>query len=304
MKEPMLAATLKEKDIDGLRYPLFVSPKLDGIRAVNVEGTLLSKSMKKLPNLHCQQLFGEEAPHGLDGELVAGDPTAHDVWNASTSAVMTKTGEPNVIYNVFDFFAMPPKEKKLWSYERRCSFLQEYVYKTQREHGGRLHYWQQVLVEHPDDFRRFEETWSVAGYEGIMARDPLSGYKFGRSTLKEGWLLKFKRWEDSEAKIIGFVEQLENQNEATIGDNGRRKRSSHKENKILKSTLGAFVVVDVKTKVEFEVGTGLSAALRQEIWDNQRSWKNKVIKYKFQPVGTGEKPRFPVYLGIRGKADM
>ena len=45
-----------------------------------------------------------------------------------------------------------------------------------------------------------------------MMRNPIAPYKQGRGTFREGIIYKLKRFEDSEAVIIGFVEQMTNQN--------------------------------------------------------------------------------------------
>ena len=44
--------------------------------------------------------------------------------------------------------------------------------------------------------------------------------------------------------------------------------------------------------------------MRKEIWDNRSEWVGKLVKFKYFEVGVMEKPRFPVYLGIRDKIDV
>ena len=70
-------------------------------------------------------------------------------------------------------------------------------------------------------------------------------------------------------------------------------------------TLGALIVRDKKTKVEFSIGTGFDDAERLRIWQmDDLSISGVVIKYKSQPTGVKDKPRFPVYLGFRNVRDM
>jgi len=45
--QPMLASPA---NLEKLQYPLLVSPKLDGIRATVVNGCLLSRKLKPIPN--------------------------------------------------------------------------------------------------------------------------------------------------------------------------------------------------------------------------------------------------------------
>src|SRR5690606_29022945 len=121
----------------------------------------------------------------------------------------------------------------------------------------------------------------------------------GRATLREGWLWKLKRFEDSEAVILDFEERMHNANVAKTNALGYKERSSHKENLVPMGTLGALKVRDVKTGVEFDIGTGFSDLERQRMWDIRDRWLGRVVKYKFLPVGVKDKPRHPVYLGPR-----
>ena len=89
----MLAA---KTDGKGLSYPLLASPKLDGVRALIINGIVMSRSFKPIPNAHVQELFGRPEYNGLDGELIVGAPTDKDVYRNTTSGVMSQAGEPDV----------------------------------------------------------------------------------------------------------------------------------------------------------------------------------------------------------------
>jgi len=143
----------------------------------------------------------------------------------------------------------------------------------------------------------------------VMIRDPQGPYKNGRSTEREGWLLKLKRFVDSEARVTGFVEQLHNANEATINELGSTARSSAKAGLVPAGTLGKFLAVDVNGRfpgLELKIGTGkgLTLALRNEIWNNQAKYMGKLVKYRFQEIGVKDAPRIPVWLGFRDPDDM
>jgi len=150
----------------------------------------------------------------------------------------------------------------------------------------------------------WEESYLAAGYEGVMLRHPDGPYKHGRSTAKEAWLLKVKRFVDAEAKVIGYSEAQHNANEAKRNELGQLERSSHKAGKVGKQTLGALMVKDLKTGVEFDIGTGFTESQRQLLWAQGDNLIGKVVKYKSQPTGVKDKPRFPVFLGFRDKVDM
>ena len=75
-----------------------------------------------------------------------------------------------------------------------------------------------------------------------MIRTPDSPYKCGRSTEREGWLLKIKRFEDAEAVVLDTYEGMSNQNDAQRDAFGRTKRSLAQAGKVGRGELGGFVV--------------------------------------------------------------
>jgi hypothetical protein len=115
---------------------------------------------------------------------------------------------------------------------------------------------------------------------------------------------------DSEAVVIGFEEQMSNQNEAEKDAFGRTKRSKALEGMVPANTLGKFLVKEVGNTPwqgqEFAVGTGkgLTLKLRQEIWDNRVKYIGKTITYKYQPHGVLNLPRLPVWKGFRDLRDL
>lgn len=286
---PMLSATAE--DIKTLRYPLLCSPKLDGIRALVISGKLVSRNLKPIRNLFVSRMLPLAKMEGWDGELIVGKPTAADVFNATTRGVMSTDGTPDFKFHVFDYI---PKGDI--PYKDRLKGLRANIEALKCAHVTWVYH---TLIESAFDLKTYEETMLQRGYEGVMLRSPDGKYKHGRATLKEGYLMKLKRFEDSEAMVLDIVEQMENTNVKTVDALGKAKRSSHKAGKIAKGTMGALVVADVHTGVQFELGTGFDDAFRRAVWDNPKLILKKMVKYKFQPTGVKEKPRFPGFLGIR-----
>lgn len=292
MFKPMLSATYDETK--PLMFPLLVSPKLDGVRAVVVDGIVLSRSLKPIPNKHVQELFGKEELHFLDGELIVGDPTSPTVFRDTTSIVMSHDKVADVKFFVFDEFSNPTD-----TFIERLSKVKEKVCYT----AGIISV-THVIVENAEDLEYIEADYLETGYEGVMLRSPTGIYKFGRSTLKEGYLVKLKRFLDSEAEILELIEQKHNANEATKNALGRTERSTAKAGMVGKDTLGAARVRDVVTGVDFEIGSGFDDAIRSEIWSDKDNYIGKLIRYKYFPVGSKDKPRFPVFQGFRDLMDM
>lgn len=300
--KPMLAAPTDGTD---LRYPLMASPKLDGIRAIVRNGVVLSRSMKPIPNRYVQSLFCGAKNEGFDGELIVGEPGASNVYNLTTSGVMSAGGEPDVRFHVFDLVGLGPETP----YRQRYEILRDRVSRAGRA-VQLLDYW-----DLPDEaeLTHYEAKQLILGFEGVILRDPNGLYKCGRSTLKEQGLLKLKRFADSEATIVGAVELMENTNEPVRNALGHLERSTKKAGKVAKGMLGALRVRDLETGVEFEIGSGFTEAQRQDLWlwfqtghsgNYDAPLEGRVVKYKYQPVGVKEKPRFPVFLGFRDQRDL
>jgi len=302
--KPMLAVACGDRS--KLTFPLIASPKLDGVRCIITEAGALARSLKPIPNVQAQELLGRSGlPIGLDGELIAGDPTAKDAYRKTVSMVMSDDKPVDgLVFHVFDI-----QEERPWE-ERQAHVIgwfdaSEYVSLVP-----------QVTVWSLAELEALEAEWVNAGYEGVILRRPGSPYKHGRSTVKEGYLLKLKRFVDSEAEVIGVTELMHNGNAAKKNELGRTARSHKKEGLTGAGVMGTLVVRDVKTGVEFEIGTGFTAEERASIWKAHTSYikgevfgaiyrpEGQLCKYKHFPSGAKDKPRHPVFLGWRDKRDL
>jgi DNA ligase 1 len=296
MKEfrPMLAETFE--DISSLKFPIIASPKFDGIRCLKISGCALSRSLKLIKNKYVRETIERICPDGLDGELMTGN-----TFQACTSAVMSEDGEPEFTWWVFDYHTQDP-------YEKRLIALGEIVASIQKHHKENAHVKivPTKLINNVAELLAYEKECLGKGFEGVMMRDPQGPYKYGRSTVREGWLLKLKRFVDSEAVIIDFDELETNTNTKKVNELGLSQRSSAKVGKVKAGKLGAFIVRDLKSGIQFNIGTGdgLTMDLRQKIWDSREKYLQKIIKYKYQDIGVKVAPRSPVFLGFRDENDL
>lgn len=281
--KPMLAC---EANLKVLKFPVLASPKLDGVRAIIRDGVVLSRSLKPIPNRHVQLMFGRPELEGLDGELILGDPTHPEAYRRTVSAIMSIEGDPDVDFHVFD----------RWN--------RDYPYNEVALSYGLTIPVCSKLIHNMEKLEEYEVALLDKGYEGVMLRDPQSPYKFGRSTAKEGYLLKLKRFADSEAEIIDFEELMHNQNEVTINETGHTERSTKQDGLLPAGTLGALVVRDIHSGVKFKIGTGFTAAERQKFWNLRATLRGALVKYQYFPTGSKEKPRFPSFQGFRHRIDL
>lgn len=289
MFKPMLAS---DANLAALRFPLYASPKLDGIRATKLPGQpLLSRSLKAIPNAHVQKLFDYTFYDYMDGELIVGSPTSKSVYRDTMSGVMSRQGVPDVKLYVFDHVEFPFNK-----YEWRLQDV-----KKNADYPN-LVILEQRVIWNIGDLLEYEESMLEQGYEGLILRSLDAPYKYGRSTAREGYLLKLKRFMDAEATIIGFEERMHNGNEATTNELGRTERSSHKANLVGRGDLGAITVRF--GECTFNIGTGFDDSLRSEIWANRDYYLGKIAKFKYFAVGIKDAPRHPVFLGFRDPADL
>ena len=285
--KPMLAA---KANLDKLQFPVLISPKLDGVRAVVLDGKLLTRSLKPVRNKVISEYLSQPRFEGLDGELIVGEPTAKDVYRVTESYVMSADKDPEDFgwrFFVFDSFSTPNKD-----YHLRCPFIDD----------SRVVHVPNYLVNYIEDLNEQYEFFLELGYEGVMLRDPNSPYKFGRSTVREGYLLKHKPFADSEGIVIDVVSLKSNTNELERDELGHAKRSTKKEGLVEQELLGSLIVRDLKSGVEFSIGTGFTAEDRKELWLNPPI--GRIVRYQYFQLGEYFKPRFPSFQGFRSEEDL
>ena len=289
---PMLAVAAE--DLTKIKFPVMASPKLDGIRALKVDGKLLSRTFKPIPNSFIRTIVEHSMPDGVDGELLVGN-TFHE----SSSGVMSRDGQPNFRFAMFDYVSGDLKRGFSKRYQDLMDMLKHSAFE-----GKHFSVVTHELISCVDELKAYEEKMLAQGYEGVMLRSLAGPYKCGRSTMKEGFLLKLKRFMDSEARILGYEEQMHNTNEAKTDAFGNTERSQAQSGLIPKGVLGTLIVKDLTTGVEFKIGTGFDDSLRLSLWADKDSLVGKLVKYKYQPSGVKDAPRFPTFLGLRSEDDL
>ena len=309
---PMLAV---KYDPAKLYFPMIVSGKIDAIRCIILNGVALARSLLPIPNKHVQKLLGgNPALEGFDGELVVGSITASDVYTISESALMSEDGEPDFTFHVFDYIPAAGAQKdspinRDTPYEIRLSEVtREIMFNPAVPSCVKLvPYFSVYGLE--DLATAEKDLVGRQNYEGVMLRHPHGEYKYGRSTVNEGWLLKVKRFEDMEVRVIGFEEMKRNTNAAEIDERGYTKRSKSEDGMVAGGTLGKLLVVGLNGPfegVEFSVGggKGFTRELRDYIWTHQEEFLNKTGVVEFFPYGSKDAPRHPGWKGLRKPIDM
>lgn len=282
--KPLLSATLE--DPLRLTWPVAVSPKLDGLRCLILNGQAVSRNLKPFRNKHVQVML-KDLPNGLDGELIVGEPNRGNVLGRTQSGVMSEEGEPEFTYHVFDQFDL--------------------------QHLGFIERWKSLYdVKHPnvsvvphhtvsslEEFLKHEQHFVDSGYEGIMVRGLYGKYKFGRATHNDQLLWKFKRFRDGEGLVTGLEEGVSNTNVATTDALGHTKRSMHQNGMVAAGRVGTILATDQTTGLHLRVSPGeMTAEERAYYWQNPHELIGKMITIKYFEYGMLNVPRFCTFKSL------
>lgn len=322
MIKPMLASDYDESK---LKFPLIAQPKIDGVRALHLEDGLTGRSLKRHKNKHATSYFSHQIFHGFDGEMsvVYLGPTHPLLCSKTSSALSTIEGEPDLVWNVFDYLTEAtihlPYEDRLVALAKR---VQELMAQAEGNHVleemvSRLELVPYVYCHTLEELLELDSRWLDQGFEGTIVRDPKGLYKQGRSTVKEGGLLRIKRFVDAEILVTRIVEGRSNQNEAKKNELGHTERSTHQENMVPSGMVGTIIgtlladVFDLQGNLvlrkgeEVEVGPGkLTHDERKQYFEDQSLILHKIGKIKLFPKGIKDKPRFPTWVCFRAAEDM
>jgi len=270
----MLAHKFDNSRVDWSQ-PVYIQPKLDGVRCLFTKDGAYSRAGNKFMNLAHIELalipfFKQQPDVVLDGELYnhklkrdfekiislvrKQKPTADDRLNA----------QHLVQFHVYDYF----DGVKYDSYKTR---MQQLV--TSDIYDAQIKYVPAKLVD-SYNYARELHTWNLAdGYEGSIIR--LDGlYKHGRSYD----LMKFKDFSDAEATIVGY-------------ELGKGKRTG---------TLGKFIMLDDEG-VEFGCppGKGYSYKDLAEMLENVTDYIGKRATFTYFQRTQAGSYRHPLFKCIR-----
>ena len=65
--KPLLAVAA---DLEKIEFPVWATPKIDGIRCLKINGQVVSRNFKPIPNHHIRTTLEQILPDGIDGEII------------------------------------------------------------------------------------------------------------------------------------------------------------------------------------------------------------------------------------------
>jgi len=234
-----------------------LSEKLDGARACWDGTKFVSRGGHQF---HAPAWFTKGFPAvPLDGEL----------WLARkafqrTMSIIRRQDEPDTWRQIkFVVFDAPAVKEP---FERRLEFIREVLIAKSEFVTPLPHY---RCTGHEHLHRELANVIELGG-EGLMLRQPGSGYESGRSST----LLKVKQFLDAEATVIDHQP-----------GKGRHK-----------GRLGA-LLVQLTDGTQFAVGTGFSDAQREH-----PPTIGSLITFRYQELSDGGVPRFPSFVRVCPRA--
>lgn len=308
--KPMLAEDWDESKV---RFPLLAQPKIDGVRALNFEGSLTGRSLKRHKNRFTTELYSRAEYIGFDGEMAAAHECDPDLCRLTTSALNTIENSPRTLWHLFDYVT---SETIALPYTVRLQYLHRHVEQLRSNGHDRLQIVPTYHIANLEQLIRMDDMWLDSGYEGTIIRDPNGMYKQGRSTVREGGLLRIKRFIEAEALVLSVIEGETNLNEAKTNELGYIERSTHQCNMVPNGMVGSLrcmVLKDVfdRGKLLFESGQEIVVGAgrmphedRIRYFLHQSLIVGQVVKFKTFPKGVKDKPRFPTFQTIRAQSDM
>lgn len=264
--EPMLAHEESKYAKLLFTVPTYIQPKLDGLRAISQDNTLMSRNGK--PYLASPHLYQDEFI--LDGELY--NHEYHDDFNKIVS--LCKKQKPDAAE-----LAESAKKVQFWAYDSPDTpgvFSQRYaelesIIKKLKNPAYKLV--PTYLVKNQADINKYHEKFLGEGYEGSILRLDLGNYENKRSKQ----LLKKKDFVDEEFTIIGAEE----------GEGGRV------------GTIGFFIIQhDKDPQRTFKSNVKGDFDFLKDVWKNHKKYIGTQATIKYFNRTPDDIPRFPYIIKL------
>ena len=252
---------------------VYIEPKLDGIRCLAIvrsgEATLYTRAGKVITNF--DDTIGKELSlfedGCYDGEIMSTDFTElmRQVYRKEDKDIS------EVYFALFDYIPLDEWDSK----QAKMPASQRYktlAYCVASKVSNHLTLVERKLINSDyETIKAMHDMYVAQEYEGAMIKDTDAPYCFGRD-----WsVMKFKDFFDADVKIINMLE-------------GTGKHAGK---------LGSFVV-DYKG-TEVRVGSGLTDAIREQLWIDPESHIGRLIEVRYQEETPDGSLRFPTFVCFR-----
>ncbi|MGL4896723.1 MAG: hypothetical protein ACRC47_18045, partial [Shewanella sp.] len=211
-------------------------------------------------------------------------------------------------FHVFDCFV---ESKPDATFKERYHFYKWAVCELSYMHGcDFVKAVEQVEVASTEQVIATYEQTLENGYEGIVVKGD-APYKFGRSTLKQGFFLRSKPDDPYDGVIIDIVERQNNLLDSEVNELGYQYKRQDKDAKAGAGIAQTAVVYcpALGTTCRVSLTKGLqdyqdtaNGPSRQRFWEERDTFIGQVMKFTGVPV-KGQKPRSPRFRSLRYDLD-
>lgn len=253
---PMLAQPYDKKKV---KFPCFVQPKLDGIRALYYRGALWSRKGKMFTTLDHIVSDLKDIDVVLDGELYSDKGSFQEIC----SWVKKKSSKTSLIkYIVYDLISdsdYSVRYQQLMEIISSLGFSRVLLHTTE-------------ICHNDSEVKSYLVKYTSSGFEGVMIRNFKGGYAM-KSRSKN--LQKLKQFIDKEFEITGYTEGVGAEKGCIIF--------------ICKTDSGK----------EFNVRPTGTRQDRTRMFKSGKKYIGKLLTVKYQELTDDGIPRFPVGIIVR-----
>lgn len=196
-------------------YPFFVQLKADGVRAFLIDKVFYSRNMKPIRNKMVQKI-AKQTPNYLTNYVLDGEWWAPGVdFNTIQSIIMDSDDAlpSNFCHLSWDAMGANQWHKKSCDrqYVERLELLSGLHRRLNNDYTAAIwlsrfrkidtHY-----VGNPFVFANLYSDYLAEGHEGVMVKSPNGLYKWGRTTVREATMYKYKPVFDIDIRVAAVEE--------------------------------------------------------------------------------------------------
>lgn len=310
--KPQLA---NDVNLATLQYPCGGQPKIDGVRALNINGTLTGRSLDPFKGYGITDYFSRPPFLHLDGEMTLGaNPASVERLCSLTTGAMGSfkgvTQMADLHWWVFDYL-----EQCGDSYASRYETLKAEVAKLNH---SRVHLVPMEIVKSLEEAKALIARHAAEGYEGTIFRNLNAAAKQGRPSKVKQELVRAKPWGDAEMLVTGITEGNANTNEATVNSLGRTERSSAQDGMVPNGMVGSIqgtLIADCFSSItgallfpkDLPVTVSKGCLTQDEAryyFNHPQEIVGHIVKFKHMEHGVKDLPRMGGYISHRLKEDL
>jgi len=272
--EPMLAKKLVDYK-DEIKYPVLVSPKIDGSRLVARKDGCWTRNGKmylSCPHINklLTPLFKKHPNWIVDAEIYSHDVPFEEIMSLVRKSKPTPEDlkESEKLVKIYIFDAVVDDEKL--GFMKRFEILKKEI-QTIIGTTSMIQFVENDVANNFSEIQKYHDKYVSEGYEGLMVRIDNKPYENKRSKN----LLKFKEFEDAEFEIVDILEGL-----------GQR------------SGMAGKLVCKLKDGNLVESGIRGGEAYYTHLLKNRKAYIGKKATIRFQGYTDKGSLRFPVAVNI------